>query len=48
MTDPAGDQPQRRRGGERHKGRGGAAKIQQLAAAPPQANIFADVTVVNR
>jgi hypothetical protein len=36
MTESKVDQPQRRRGGERHKGRGGAAKIQQLPRRHPR------------
>jgi trimethylamine---corrinoid protein Co-methyltransferase len=36
MTEPAVDQPQRRRGGERHKGRGGVSRIQQLPRRHPK------------
>ncbi len=46
MTEPAVDQPQRRRGGERHKGRGGAAKIQQLPRRQPR-RCFAPMTLVS-
>src|SRR5688572_6152610 len=46
MTEFAVDQPQRRRGGERHKGRGGAAKIQQLPRRHPK-RPFAPMTLVS-
>jgi trimethylamine---corrinoid protein Co-methyltransferase len=36
MTETAVDQPQRRRGGERHKGRGGVSRIQQLPRRHPK------------
>jgi trimethylamine--corrinoid protein Co-methyltransferase len=46
MTEFAAGQPQRRRGGERHKGRGGAAKIQQLPRRHPK-RAFAPMTLLS-
>jgi trimethylamine--corrinoid protein Co-methyltransferase len=46
MTETAVDQPQRRRGGERHKGRGGAARIQQLPRRHPR-RPFAPMTLLS-
>ena len=46
MTEFAADQPQRRRGGERHKGRAGLTKIQQLPRSHPK-RPFAPMTLLS-